>query len=410
MRAVGVDEFAVRKEEKVHAKGLDAVEARRILFLVSSMEEGGAERVAALLCNRWVARGHEVVLMPTYSGRGECFYPLDDRVRLDYLADRVRRTSKAPWNSLRRFLALRSAMREIRPDAVVSFLTHVNVVALLASAGLDVPVVVSERICPAQFHINRIWAWGRRVTYRRAWWVVAQTAEVGRWIERHCPGSRVIVIPNPVIFPLPACGPVVPPVAFIADDRRLLLAVGRLVPQKGFDRLLEAFAKLRGETPDWDLVILGEGAERHALEARRDALGLAARVRLPGRVGNVVDWYSRADLFVMSSHYEGFPNALPEAMAHGVAAVSMDCPTGPADIVRQGVDGLLVTENAGIEGLAQAMGQVMRNDVLREAMASRAQEVRQRYFMDRLGTLWDEVLGLGELDAREEVLYYVPEL
>lgn len=120
----------------------------RIVFLVSSMEGGGAERVAALLCNYWVACGHEVLLVPTYSGRGGCEYLLDDRVRLDYLAKRVGTIRKSPWTMGRRLLTIRRMVREFRADVVVSFLPHVNVAALLVTRGLKVPVVVSERVHP----------------------------------------------------------------------------------------------------------------------------------------------------------------------------------------------------------------------------------------------------------------------
>jgi len=128
----------------------------------------------------------------------------------------------------------------------------------------------------------------------------------------------------------------------VLGHRRIVLAVGRFTKVKGFDLLIKAFAGIAIAYADWDLVILGEGPERSDLEAQVEALGLGHRVKLPGRAGNMPDWYARADLFVMSSHFEGFPLVLVEAMAHGCPAVSFDCDTGPRDIIRDEMDGRLV--------------------------------------------------------------------
>ncbi len=165
------------------------------------------------------------------------------------------------------------------------------------------------------------------------------------------------------------------------------------MPQKGFDLLIEAFALLAADHPDWSLLILGEGPERVALQARIEHLGVAAAVQLPGHVGNLADWYRRADLFVLSSRYEGFPNVLAEAMAHGCAAVSFDCPTGPRDIVRDEVDGLLVTPSGGPPALAGALSRLMQDESLRRRMAVNAREVADRFASDRILGLWTQALS-----------------
>jgi glycosyltransferase involved in cell wall biosynthesis len=198
----------------------------------------------------------------------------------------------------------------------------------------------------------------------------------------------VAVIPNPVVLPISGSGPDLDP-ARIVRNRRFALAVGRLVEQKGFRRLIGAFAKVAAAAPDWDLVILGGGPERAALEAHLLQLGLLERVHLPGRVGNVGRWYASAGMYVLSSYYEGFPNALLEAMAYGVPSISIDCPTGPADIIRHGVDGLLVND---MDGLADGMGRLMRDERERAEMSSRAREVADRFSLDRVGALWARML------------------
>ncbi len=362
------------------------------------MHGGGAERVAALLCNYWVEQGNDVTLMPTFSGRGECFYPLDRRIRLIYLADRVG-NRRYECNKTRRFMALRKSIRELRPDVVVSFLAQVNVAALLASWGLRIPVVISERTYPPAMPLGIGLELLRKIAYPWAATVVVQTQRGLQWLEECCPNTQGRVIPNPVVYPLPCSEPVVDPVSEVSGNRRVALAVGRLGEEKGFDHLLVAFGVLASQNSEWDLVILGDGSERQNLERQRDSLGLMGRVHLPGQVGNPGDWYVRADLYVMSSRFEGFPNTLLEAMAHGLPAVSFDCETGPADIIRHGIDGYLVPPSEGANGLARAMETLMRDGAMRQRMGKEALAVRDRFSAQRIMAEWDEVLGLQRAGA-----------
>ncbi|WBA17148.1 glycosyltransferase family 4 protein [Salinivibrio kushneri] len=367
-----------------------------ILFLVSSMQGGGAERVAALLSNCWAQQGHQVTLMPTFSGRGDCIYPLDERVKLDYLADRVSSRRVSLLNKFRRYAALRHAVREIAPDVVVSFLPHVNVAAIFAVSRLDIPVVVSERIYPPAMPVGAVLEWLRKWSYPKADTVVVQTIQAKRWLMKCCPNAHCQVIANPVVFPLPLGQPQRQPDMIVRKNRKLILAVGRLHEQKQFDLLMTAFSRLAESYPEWDLVILGEGHERECLEQKREYLGLLDRVYLPGRIGNLADWYDRAELFVMSSRFEGFPNTLLEAMAHGLPVVSFDCDAGPRDIIRQGVDGYLVPVESGNGGLSRVIEKLILDDSRRQKMSEASVAVRERFSMERVATQWSKALGLTE--------------
>jgi len=368
---------------------------RRILFLVSSMQGGGAERVASILCNRWTMEGCDVTLMPTYSARGHCVYPLDPRVRLDYLADHLGTRRSSVWSRLHRLLLLRRKIRRDPPDVVVSFLARVNVAAILVAVGLPVRVVVSERNHPRADPIGPFVKGLRRLVYRLADTVVVQTQGAARWYERNCPGATINVIPNPVDVPLADGEPLVDPAEWLAENRKLVLGVGRLAPQKDFDSLIHAFAKVADAFPAWDLAILGEGALRDELERSRDSLGLSKRVTLPGRAGNLRAWYARSDLYVMTSLFEGFPNTLLEALAHGVPAVSFDCEDGPAELIRHGITGLLVPPDEGVEGLARAMRMLMADEEMRSKMAHEAPEVVDRFSLDSVGQKWSTALGFA---------------
>lgn len=129
------------------------------------------------------------------------------------------------------------------------------------------------------------------------------------------------------------------------------------------------------------------------MESQIRDLGLTSRVYLPGNAGNMSEWYARANLYVMSSMTEGFPNALVESMAHGCAVVSYDCKTGPRDIIRDGVNGLLVNPVGDIPALASALDQLMGNDMLREQMEEDAKEVRERYSFESIMCMWDSLFN-----------------
>lgn len=377
----------------VHVDRQLILKRRKILFLVSSMNCGGAERVASTLINAWAARGDSVVLCITYSGRGSCFYHISECVQLVFLSDLVKGRARGISGYWRRFLALRRLIRETRPDTVISFLTNVNVAAILASIGLHCRIIVSERSYPPQFSVGFGLAFLRRLTYPLADCVTMMTGEGLDWLAKHIPESSGAVVPNPVAAPLPVLEPVRDPDLMFPRERKVLLGVGRLDSGKQFDLLLKSFAHLAPDFPSWTLVIIGEGPDCEALKVLATEAALDGRVFFLGKVGNMSDWYSRADLYVMTSRFEGFPNTLAEAMAHGCAAISYDCDTGPRDIIRHGHDGLLVRPVGDVPGLTAALQCLMADDVKRNELAARAVEVRERYSLDRILTLWDELFN-----------------
>ena len=220
--------------------------------------------------------------------------------------------------------------------------------------------------------------------------MTALASEGKDWIKTHTNAQRVTVIPNAVTWPLSGQEPRISPSALCQSERQLLLAVGRLNAQKGFDWLIEAFSNLADKHRDWDLVILGEGSLRIRLEGQVRESGLEHRIFLPGRAGNMAEWYESADLYVMSSRYEGFPNTLVEAMAHGLAAVSFDCDTGPRDIIRHELDGLLVPRG-NVAELTAALDRLMSDALMRQRFAERAVEVRERFSMERIAGMWEKL-------------------
>lgn len=371
-----------------HALG-SAGDSDRILLVCASLSSGGAERQLAELANYWCARGIRVTVA-TYSGGGSPdFYHLAPAVRRMRLADSSSgETPSALRLLLNRIRDLRRLIQTDSPDVVLSFITETNVITLLAGLGSDTRIVVSERAHPAyDTSVRPVWRWLRRVTYRRAACVVVQTQATGYWVrQRWRVDTRVI--PN-LLRELPSAGVMREP---------LILAVGRLQPQKGFDLLLRAFARLQGDFPLWTVTILGEGPERQALQRLCTDLGVSDRVQLPGVSGEVEAWMARAGLVVQPSRFEGFPNVVMEAMGLGAPVISANCPAGPADLIEDGVNGRLVPVE-DVVALENAMRELMGDSAARERLGTAATHVRRRFNADTVMAMWKETL-FGSMGAK----------
>jgi len=355
------------------------------------MGGGGAERVTANLANHWAGKGWEITVV-TLAPRSLDFYelhPAVKRVSLGLGSDSAN-VVVGLWQNLRRVMAMRRVLRKVQPDIALGMMTTANVLLALAALGLRIRTVGSEHNHPPQLNLSTLWEGLRRRTYGLLDVVTALTSESASWLKAHTNARRVPVIFNAAPWPLPVQEPKVNPVSVCPFGRKLLLAVGRMEAQKGFDWLLDAFTDLVQNHADWDLVILGEGSLRPVIERRVQMAGLEKRVFLPGRVGNLSEWYERADLYVMSSRYEGFGNTLAEALAHGLPAVSFDCDTGPRDIIRHEIDGLLVP-SGDVACLMAALDRLMTDADLRERLSERAVEARERFSMERISGMWEEL-------------------
>jgi glycosyltransferase involved in cell wall biosynthesis len=356
------------------------------------MAGGGAERVSANLANYWATKGWEVTIV-TLAQQSLDFYELHPAVRRIALelADKSANVLVVLWKNIRRVIALRRALRQIQPDIVLGMMTEPNVVLALAAWNLStLRTVGAEHIHPPQMPLGYLRDTLRSHTYGLLNAVTALSSEGKDWLKTHTNAQRVTVIPNAVTWPLPGQEPRIRPNALYQSERQLLLAVGRLDVQKGFDWLIEAFSNLAEKHPDWDLAILGEGLLRTTLEGQVRESGLEHRIFLPGRAGNMAEWYESADIFVMSSRFEGFPMTLAEAMAHGLAAVSFDCDTGPRDIIRHELDGLLVPPGDVAE-LTAALDRLMSDALIRQRFAKRAVDVRERFSMGKIAGMWEKL-------------------
>lgn len=367
----------------------------RVAIYLPSLGGGGAERVMVTLANGFAALGLRVDLVLAMA-QGPYLAEVAAAVRVvDLRARRV----VASLPGLARYL------RRERPTALLSALNHANVIALLARrlAGGRTRLVVSERAHLALALSNepsrraRLLPWFMRRTYRWADGVVAVSAGVADDLAQATDLTRstVSVIYNPVVTQQMlalAAAPLDHP-WFAPDEPPVILAVGRLAPEKEFDVLLQAFAGLRRERRA-RLLILGEGELHSELEARARGLGLADDVALPGFEPNPYAYMRRANLFVLTSRFEGLPNSLIQAMACGVPVVSTNCPSGPSEILENGRWGRLVPVG-DVEALAAAMLATM-TEMQHPDVACRARD----FGVDRAVDEYLRVmLGTSEADA-----------
>jgi len=361
----------------------------RLTLVISSLGSGGAERTASVLASAWAERGILVTLI-TLAHDDVPAYRLHPAIVLCQL--RVREgTAKhilhGVIRNLRIVRALRRAICDSRPDLLLSFMDIPNIVSLLAAWGTRVPVVITEHTHPAFHYIGWEWQILRRLLYHRAAALVCMTNAVLSWMQERIT-VRGCVIPNPVQpAPVHAQGP---DKSKKTENAHIVVAMGRLSREKGFDLLLEAFSRIASHHRDWKLQILGDGPLRSELEEQAAKLGLRDQIEFTGLVADPFPILLGAGLFVLSSRYEGFGNALCEAMACGLPVISFDCPSGPREIVRNEIDGLLVPAE-DVTALATAMDHLMSNPDKRARLAARAPEVTERFGLARVLSLWDQV-------------------
>ena len=355
------------------------------------MQGGGAERVAALLANAWSARGHSVTLMPTFSAGGECVYPLAESVNLDFLSDHCLPAA----GRLTRLRILRRFIGGLRPDVIVSFLPHVNATALIAAGGFGIPVIACERTYPplVQPPLPLMYRIGRRVTYPLASALVGQTEATAAWLRRLSGRAHVAVIPNPVAKPLPSSRPIKHPNEFLPADRKLILWAGRLDEAKRGAVLVEAVSQRNCLGADWHIAMVGDGPSRNAVQALIDARGMSNRITLVGFAGNLGDWYQRADIFVMTSSFEGFPNTLLEALSYGVPSIAFDVQTGPKELSQEGTRLLLLPDQNHIANLSDALASLITNPHRRNELSRAALGTNEDYSEDNILSQWDELFG-----------------
>lgn len=349
---------------------------KRLAFVISSLGAGGAEKVLSLMSHYFAQKGISLTLISL--GDSKSFYPLPTQAKI--IAPGECRPSKGVIDSLfqnlRRIQKLRQALRSAKPDLILSFMTETNILSIIAAKSLGIPVIASEHT-NYLWQPSRLWNRLRHLLYPLA---SATTLLTQKDKENHygfLPQAKIL--PNPFDFP---------PLS-LAPKEKIILGVGRLIKDKGFDRLIRAFSQV--SMGDYQLLIAGEGEERAHLEELIQSLRMEEKVHLLGSQKEIYPLYERASIFVLPSSMEGLSNALIEAMSMGCAVISFDCPYGPSEVITPQENGLLVPLHDEV-ALQEAMERLIQEEPLRQKLSQNAPKVRERFAMDKVMPQWEELM------------------
>ncbi len=357
----------------------------KVAFVIGSLRFSGAERVLISIANEMTKKGTQIYILllnGILTGREETYTDgLDPRI----ICIDAGLASNNNFSKIQRMLNIRKVINKVHPDVVVSFGVECNCILLPALFGCRFPVVVSERNDPKIYPFKKTLRIRRKILYCSAKGYVFQTEEAKAFFSTSIQ-SQAAVIPNPVAaenIPTPYSG----------ERRKDIVSVGRLDDkQKNYKLLFRAFALLASDYPEYRVVIYGEGPDRPELEAEITKLNLTNRIFMPGAEADVPHRIRDAAMFVLSSNFEGMPNALIEAMAVGMPVVSTDCPCGgPKFLIKHGENGLLAPVD-DIQRLALAMRDILENPVAAEKMAHEARKILQQLAPEKITLMWEQYI------------------
>lgn len=355
----------------------------KILFISGNLTDGGAQRVISVVSSELAEKGHDVSLL--LFARNEKEYPISEKVKLTALCQSFADYQKMSLFS--RVCAVRRYLKKNKPEVAVGFLEG-GYALYLASFGMrGIKKVASARIDPKVIMQEK----GIRGTINRAWFrhadaVVLQTPAQAEHVDERM-RVRSVVIANPISEHAlemkkkehaPTC-------------RRIVMA-GRLAHQKNYPMVFRAVAALQNDYPNLCVDIFGKGGAEERLNTQIKEMGLDRQVRLCGWSQDTVGEYAKADAYILSSNYEGMPNALMEAMAVGLPCISTDCETGPRDLVTDGENGFLVPVNDDAALAARIRKILDMSAEERAAMGDRAHEkMKNEFSRERIADKWEQL-------------------
>lgn len=345
----------------------------KILFTDATLMHGGAERVISIIANQLVQMGYEVEILLYYDR--EIWYEIDSRVEIDNDETHI---GKA--NPIRHILWRHKYFKDSDADIVISFLAPFNIINIIAMLGIHKPLIVADRNDPRKTPSNPLVRFARDVLYNWASGVVVQSVNNKNYFSKAIQNKSVVVF-NPVDV-----GNYAKSGLENLTNNKDIVVVGRLIEQKNPMLVLKAFSNIATEFPEYKLSYYGEGDMREILEQKARELGLEDRVALPGAVKNVFDKLKSARLFVMSSQYEGMPNALIEAMCVGVPVISTKV-SGAVDLIESEKNGLLV-ECDSEEQLTMAMRKMLKDESFALFCAEQATELNEKLSCEQIVNEW----------------------
>ena len=344
--------------------------------MIPQLFGGGAERVTAVLANEICKKTDTDVSVVVYR-QSESDYPIDEKIRIYNMEKILTGSGHRIFSKIKQ---LRKIIFEIGPSYVIS-LAGPGAVALLAFSifGTKAKLVLSERNDPRRYPEEKFLRFLRTVAYEICNGVVFQTEEAKSFFSKTIQ-KKSRVIKNPILCELPSC---------LEEEREpRIVNWCRLNSQKNLDLLIESFAKISDEFPEYTLEIYGDGPERQRLLDKIENIGLGERVFLKGHSDEVHEKVKKAALFVSSSDYEGISNSMLEALAMGIPCICTDCPAGGArETITDGVNGLLVPVNDK-KRMAEAMRKVLCSIELAQKFSEKGRELREKIEAGAIAEEW----------------------
>jgi len=357
---------------------METTKKNRVAFFIGTLGNGGAERVISILTWHLAEMGIPVEIVLYYDS--EPFYEIHPDVQITY----VERETHSQ-NLLKNILWLRRYFKK-NADLVISFLAQFNMVALVALFATGIPAIVSDRNDPRHMPKQAPLRIVRNLLYHLANTVVVQTQHNKDYFSKALQ-KKIKIIYNPVDLQDKKG------MAVRTEKKKKIVSTARLMKQKNQLMLIEAFAQVKKAFPEYTLTIYGEGPYRPVLEKRIDELGLADSVMLPGKVQNVFTCIADAALFVLSSDFEGMPNALIEAMCLGLPVISTQV-SGATDLIEDGKNGLL-TDVGDTAQLAESMKRMLGDSDLRQSCAREATAINEQLNVERIMEQWLECFEIN---------------
>ena len=356
---------------------------KTIAFVIHSLSSGGAERVVSTLSNELI-KNYNVIIINFISNSP--FYKLNKDIKVLY-CNKDFKPSNNIWQALKLnygfYQSVKGILKSEDIDVCIGFMTTANIITILAAKTLGKRVIISERIDPIYSKVSLIWRQLKRWIYPKSDYMVVQTEPIKKYYSRFISENKLVILPNPLSTDL------------TSKERRAekientVLNVGRLTQQKGQDILIKAFAKVNPE--NWKLIIVGEGPNREVYQNLITNLQMEKKIFLKGKSKNISDYYNTARIFAFTSNFEGFPNALIEAMHMGLACISTNCPTGPSELIKNGENGFLIPVK-NQEELENKLDVLFNNNEIIENFSTAAKESVQKFKVENVIKSWKNII------------------
>ncbi len=351
----------------------------KILFVISSLHMGGAERVLSTLANH-LSFNHDVVIVKL--DNKEVFYEINEKITVESLDLEKANNSflKKIAHNFTLLYSIRKNVKKYNPDIIISFMDRTNINTLLATMFLKNKVIISERT-NYDAQKNKLLRALRSIIYPFSnGMVVLSQYDYDKY---HNVKNKKIIF-NPLFINTNT--------DTILEKEKLIISVGRLIEGKAFDVLLKALNTIdKALLNDWKVYIIGEGKERQKLEFMVNDFGLKKTVEFIGPKKNIVDYYKKASIFVSTSRAEGFPNSLSEALSLGCASIATDCISGPSELIKNAENGFLV-EVDNVDEIRNKLELLIKDESLRNTFSKKSIEMSKKYNVENIVREWEKYI------------------